>query len=313
MSSPSPSPADVSPSPPPTPPRHMMLSSAELSLMMNHPDMPTQLSTTFNDDPTITMALRYYCFMSHSIERLEEDLERHRREQSTVFDNLIRRQRFRDRITPVVQNYRRQNMRPRFHPYNRTPSPVPTPSNSDSDEPPSEIEVRSQALSYAAPSPPPRSPHRHPIRRSPYASQPPSPKINRPLSPLSDDASRFSFHTADDGLAQETGTQHNPIVIGDDDDTQEPDPIIPYCVHCFTHGHWIDDCTATVCSHCEQIGHKYGVLTCPQFNVWRMKSDGTYLTPAGRAVGVDYDPNKPLVCPHCGEVSHHQASKCMKY
>ena len=66
----------------------MMLSPAKLSLMMIHPDMPTQLSIAFDDDPVTTMDLQYYCFMSHTIEQLENDLEQHRREQSTVFDSL---------------------------------------------------------------------------------------------------------------------------------------------------------------------------------------------------------------------------------
>jgi hypothetical protein len=134
-----------------TPPPIMTLSSNELAQMMLHSDMTERLSATFTDDPVVLIALRYYCFMTESIVRLERNLLRHRIEQQDIFGHLIRNRRFQQQITPLVVSYRRPSMEERYHPYSRTPSPISTPSDT------SNIEVMPSAQAISPPPSPKNS------------------------------------------------------------------------------------------------------------------------------------------------------------
>jgi hypothetical protein len=161
-----------------TPPPIMSLSSNEFAQMILHSDITEHLSATFSDDPVITIALRYYSFLTESIERLERFLLRHRIEQQDIFGHLIRNHRFQQRLTPLVVAYRRPSReeRYRYHPYSRTPSPIITPSDADASN--HEVLSSTQAT-----------------------SPPPSPK------------SRSSGSSSQ----EEVGTERNPITIEDDE------------------------------------------------------------------------------------------------
>ena len=65
--------------PQPTSPPHdaMMLSPGELSIIFQTGDFTQQIALAFNDNPTASMMLQHFCFMSFSIQQLEFNVERH--------------------------------------------------------------------------------------------------------------------------------------------------------------------------------------------------------------------------------------------
>lgn len=116
----------------------LQLSPHEFSRLLLDPEMIHQVSRALDSDPLHSVITRYFCYASQAIDRLEFELEIHRREQGRIFDRLFENQTFQDRIRPIVQNYRRRNM---HHPYNRTPSPPHTPSDDNSSDPPSSYRI----------------------------------------------------------------------------------------------------------------------------------------------------------------------------
>ena len=69
---------------------NMMLSPGELSLMFEDRDFPQQAANAFLDEPAVGMTLRSYAFIALTIWSLEQNLERHRREQEILFSSLNR-------------------------------------------------------------------------------------------------------------------------------------------------------------------------------------------------------------------------------
>ena len=148
------------------------LSPPELSRLTTEPQMFHSISDAFLPDSSITVSLRYYAFMSRSIDTLEQELERIHTERQYMYDHLMQSDQFRRRITPVVNEYRLltgQQSQRRYHPYGHTPPPIRTPSWPGSVNPPSTIEIRpAQALARIMESPNASSiderPPRHPSR-----------------------------------------------------------------------------------------------------------------------------------------------------
>lgn len=66
-----------------------MLSPEELSQILLHPDFPHQIAATFDDEPVVTVALRYFSFISYQANELERLLEIHRSEQERLFTDLM--------------------------------------------------------------------------------------------------------------------------------------------------------------------------------------------------------------------------------
>lgn len=99
-------------------------SPQELSHLITEPDSLHSIARKFTSKPTSTAILRYYKFLSQSIARLEEELERHQMEREVVYNHLFDNQSFRTRICPIVNEYRQKRalIRQRFHPYSRTSS-----------------------------------------------------------------------------------------------------------------------------------------------------------------------------------------------
>jgi hypothetical protein len=164
----------------------IILSSDELSRVLVDPDMLFRVARTFASHPTSTATLRYYRFLSLSIDRLELDLERHRLEQQALFTRLMECETFRTKIYPTVQEYRRKA---RFHPYGRSPSPPSPPSFNNYVNPPPTIEVTS-------------TPHRVDIDE----------EINRLGNERKDTAVVQQYGVA----LGVTGSKWNPIVIHDE-------------------------------------------------------------------------------------------------
>ena len=82
------------------PPAIMALSYSEFSRILMTDDMTRRCNAAFQDTPEILCALRYYTFMDTRPRRLEQELDAYTHEQQEVFDILIRKCRFQNRITP---------------------------------------------------------------------------------------------------------------------------------------------------------------------------------------------------------------------
>jgi hypothetical protein len=159
------------------------LSPQELSRLLTNPHMFPSIQTAFPPGSTPTAIIQNYAFMTTTIDALEQELERHHIERDYLYDRLLDSRRFRRRILPVLQEYRRPHRRFRLHPYDRSPTPPQTPSSPTSVNPPSSIEILpADALA----------------------------RINTPSSATS----LASYRTAFDDTP---GSRHNPIVISDDD------------------------------------------------------------------------------------------------
>jgi hypothetical protein len=192
-----------------------ILSYDELSHLLVDPDMLYRISRTFASHPTSTTTLRYYRFLSLSIDRLELDLERHRLEQQALFTHLMDCRTFRTLINPTVQEYRQ---RAHFHPYERSPSPLAPPSSNNHVDPP-------------------RASTSHHVDINE--------EVNRLLSETNivfDDKEPANGHQ--NGIVQGVpGSKWNPIVIRDDKDV---------CARCNQKGHQWEDCDTPMRSfqHC---------------------------------------------------------------
>ena len=120
-----------------------ILSYNELSHLLVDPDMLYLVARSFASHPTSSAMLRFYRFISLSIDQLETDLERHRLEQQALFTRLMESGTFRSKIHPTVQEYRRRD---RFHPHGCSPSLPAPPSFGHVDTSPT---PRSSTLHHA--------------------------------------------------------------------------------------------------------------------------------------------------------------------
>ena len=96
-----------------------------------HPEFVFPLARMFTNEPLPSAILRYYGFISQTIDNLEWEEERCREEQETVFEALISNSNFRTWIQPIIQKFHEHHVSHRFHPYERTPlvlHPIPTVS-----------------------------------------------------------------------------------------------------------------------------------------------------------------------------------------
>ena len=111
-----------------TPPLIMQLTSIDFSDMILYTDYHQRFANAFRDDPSMTIGLRYFTFLSETIVQLKEELQRTTIEQQDIFGRMIRNRRFQKRITPIVADYRRQ-----YRMRNERP---PTSSSSSDDSSP---------------------------------------------------------------------------------------------------------------------------------------------------------------------------------
>ena len=60
------------------------------------------VSTVFSLSPLSTILLQQYLFLSHNLERIQQDLTRHQLERESIFNILSHSAPFQDIITPIV-------------------------------------------------------------------------------------------------------------------------------------------------------------------------------------------------------------------
>jgi hypothetical protein len=94
------------------------------------------IARSFASKPTSSTILRNYKFLSQSISRLKEELERHQKEWEVNYDHLFDNQSFQTRIHPIVDEHRQRQalICQGFHPYSRISVP---PNISSANNPPS--------------------------------------------------------------------------------------------------------------------------------------------------------------------------------
>ena len=83
-----------------------LLTSAELSRLLLDQEMNFAVSTAFSSSPLSTVLLQQYLFLSHSLERIRQDLTHHQLERESIFDVLSHSALFQDIITPIFLNFR---------------------------------------------------------------------------------------------------------------------------------------------------------------------------------------------------------------
>jgi hypothetical protein len=86
----------------------------------------------FSQHSASTAILRFYHFLSSSIEQLEKELERHQQEREILYDHLFENRTFCTRFQPLLDEFRQRQMEIHraIHPYSRpTNSPTPVTTN----------------------------------------------------------------------------------------------------------------------------------------------------------------------------------------
>ena len=190
----------------------------------------------------MTAILRHSTFLSDTIDELERNLERHRREQEFTFDILNNDQDFLAQIEPMVKRFRRQP-RTRHHLYRRSPSPPRTPSDDNSINPPTTV------------------PSLHILPETALAQFPSSntssPVLSYCMAVDEIPRSKWNPITVEDDEEHEAGSRQNPIVISNDETDDPPktqDDIV--CQRCKQAGHVRNDCNTkmrsfNVCHACK--------------------------------------------------------------
>jgi hypothetical protein len=231
-----------------------IISPHEFSCLITEPEMTRALARTFASRPTSTAILRYYFFLSRSIERLHQELERHHHEQNTLFHHLFESRRFRMKVQPIVLRYRQFTSR--YHPYGRTPSPLNAPSETNDINLPSNTTIDEEIGSTQNPIVISDNEEAHDgtflrqkTRRYRFHSAARSISMTsyrRTVSPIDDHdpSSDIEIHQRRQSLndsqsfyppnSEEPGTERNPIYVSEFDETR--------CGIC-NEGHSIVDCT----------------------------------------------------------------------
>jgi hypothetical protein len=110
------------------------LSPHELARLIVDLRTHERVRQTFSSDPLHSAVLQYFNYVSQTIDRLENELELHRREQHAIFDHLLASPIFPTIIQPILQEYR-------YGSYDQSLSPPHTPSDDNSVEPPSSYQI----------------------------------------------------------------------------------------------------------------------------------------------------------------------------
>jgi hypothetical protein len=226
-------------------------SQFELSRMLTQPGIARDISNAFSDSPTATIICRHYSFISSNIDQLRADLERHRIERDDMYRIMMGSPLVRERLLPLLLDYRRQRQRMSTVDSERVPSPFlassfPASARSHESDSPRTVPIVSLE-SFETPD-----------------QSPPSTFIDNNHSPSNSDSSPTSYLTAEEGSAT------NPIDV----DQLPPRPPTPFrmatlhhnrsmpeplhCTNCFRTGHNANTCIwtgAVVCRYCRRVGH----------------------------------------------------------
>ena len=123
-------------------------SPQEFSHIVTDPSMINDIAQIFASKLTSSALLRYYGFLSQSIEQLECQLKDQQKEREVLFDHLFDSRSFRTKIRPIVSKHRHRQAQIRrgFQPDSHTSSSPPNPSPSSSSN-----EVPLQSSSHHVP------------------------------------------------------------------------------------------------------------------------------------------------------------------
>ena len=91
-----------------SPDEYPLLTSAKLSRLLLDKEMNFAVLTAFSSSPLSTVLLQQYLFLSHNLERIQQDLTCHQLEREYIFDVLSHSALFQDIITPIILNFRLQ-------------------------------------------------------------------------------------------------------------------------------------------------------------------------------------------------------------
>jgi hypothetical protein len=135
-----PSPPIPSPSSRQTASAHNFTSIPELSRLVTEPFMYDQVNGALDERSTSLIHLNHFCYITDTISRLEEELERQRTEHRNVYGHLTNDAYFRAKFRPLIDDFRKRT-KPKTikKPYTRPParyrSPPPfIPSSSSSSD-----------------------------------------------------------------------------------------------------------------------------------------------------------------------------------
>ena len=83
----------------------LLPSPNEMSHMINDPVSLDRIDRKFKKRPISSAVIHNYYFVTDTITRLEQELERHNQERQTLHDYLMNDTTFRSRIHPIVADY----------------------------------------------------------------------------------------------------------------------------------------------------------------------------------------------------------------
>ena len=242
----------------------LITTPVKLSRMILEPEMPQILSRTFHTDQAALAVLRQYHFISQTQQNLRNEIARHNTERSSLFQLLMRRNTFQNRMFPVLTEYRR--MRSSLSPYEASPT-IPAVDNPHSFGNPLPPLVERQSPSSTT-----SELEDDNVSSFSKVSQRtveiiPEESINEDRTNSSED-SIISFYTAN---TNESGTRENPIdidLIPEQLTTHSSRPtsvrrtqfapITMQCTVCCRRGHTVKCCLQlgpVFCTYCREVGH----------------------------------------------------------
>ena len=136
-------------------PSFLIPSPQELSDMTFDERTLRKIARKFRRHPTDHLLLRYYHFLSVTVEELENSLERAQLERESIHEHLFESQNFTTRIRPLIEDFRQERAVRRWtsHPYDRprshntrplsttSPPPLTTEPAGDSSRHPITVDV----------------------------------------------------------------------------------------------------------------------------------------------------------------------------
>ena len=112
------------------------LTTQELAQITGNINNHAVLRGTFSPDLHASTMLQYFAYISTNIHKIEQDLERHCREQEEMFEVMMNNRQFRRKIRPIIHFHRQTTTnihrptRIRVRPYERPSTPHPSNSSS---------------------------------------------------------------------------------------------------------------------------------------------------------------------------------------
>jgi hypothetical protein len=129
-------------------------SAFELRHVILDSEAVENINNVLIEDAMSMAQLRHIYFMSRNIKRLEQELDYHYEEEREFYEHVMKDEKFRNALQPVVHEYRRRTRAKGFHPYHNRPLTHPSLSASSTSSkghsPPSSSSSHSdsQSTSY---------------------------------------------------------------------------------------------------------------------------------------------------------------------